>query len=281
MSVTSPSSLFFENATTSSRASITSSPSQNTSQPFLNNTACSSCAFAVDERGLQQIFWLSETLSITLDTEYVTVTSFNGSIATATNSTRTLLGDVNTLTQYLSIYDLIDSVIANPIGYYNDTPTFARGTDGNVGTTSFPYGQAFIQVTAINYHFVAFKPDTQCPANMGLDTIEADLGCQCMLNTFFPFRFPPWGVNDSLYIMDRTYYQPLASTLLNESNAAGVDDQATMEGWDGKAFESWIAEDEAFKSAFPNWRDCAFWDQGKSILAAKRHWLRSSTLILV
>ncbi len=79
--------------------------------------------------------------SVTLDTEYVTVTSFNGSNATATTTTRTVLGDVQALnTTNVPYIETLMMTIQNGESHFNPQATLVRGTNGSVGTTSFPYG---------------------------------------------------------------------------------------------------------------------------------------------
>ena len=218
---------------------------------------------AVDIQCLQQVVWLTETWSVTLDTEYVTVTSFNGSNATAISSTTTALGDAASLDSSANPYAafLYSAYIQNN-GYMNTNATFVRGTNGSVGTTSFPYGQAFAEVTAVEYRYMV--PAPPCPLNMGPNF---DDGCQCWMNTWFPPFLPEYiasGVSTTTYSLDRTYYQPLSSSQMNEQLIFGQDVVVPLAPWDGENFSAWLAEDEGFKSAVPNWEDCAYWNTGKS-----------------
>lgn len=253
----------YANTTSFSSGTVTSSPSQITSPASLN-TSCSSCVIAVDDAGLQQIFWFSQTWSVTLDTKYVTVTAFNGSNATATTNTRTVLGDLQSLDpgNIPYIFSLM-ATVENQVGYFNPNPTLVRGTNGSVGTTSFPYGQPFAMVTAINYRYIL--PNPSCPLNMGV--IEDS--CQCLMNSWFPAHVPVYSMNTTVYTLDRTYYQPLPSSVINEGIAHVADDIDSLELWDGEKFKAWLAEDENFKSAFPNWEDCAFWNRAAGPPAAK------------
>ena len=205
-----------------------------------------------------------------MDTEHVTVTSFNGSNLTAVTSTRTALGNISALDTHVDyVLSLINS-INNEVGYYNSQPTLVRGTDGSVGTTSYSYGQPYAQVTAINYRYMI--PDfNQCPMNMGIGPLGFDEGCQCLMNTWYPKNVPfvADAVNSSEYTMDQTFYTSLASSLVNAEMAAKADDIDALTPWDGQHFKSWLAEDEAFKSAFPHWEDCTFWNTGMFVLVAE------------
>ena len=272
LAVTSSPRSSFINNTSSSPSTITSSPSLNTTSSLSANTSCSSCVIALDVHGLQKIFWFSQTWSVTLDTEHVTVTSFNGSNLTALTSTRTVLGNVSALdTSVPFVQSLINPFSEQGAGvYFNFNPTLVRAKDGSVGTTSFSYGQAFAEVTAIDYLYTI--PDPQCPMGMGLYPYDSPAGCHCVLNSFFPF-FDFLGlvanVNSSVYGLDQTFYTPLASSVMNEDQAlndVGIGIGAFSD-WDGEHFMSWLAEDEAFKSAFPHWEDCAVWHTGTSSFA--------------
>ena len=257
------------NTTSPSPGTITSSPSLSTSSSLSINTSCYPCVFAVDQRGLQQIFWFSQTWSVTLDTEHVTVTSFNGSNLTAVSSTRTALGNISALDTEVSYVQSLMDTLENNEGYLNPNPTLVRGTDGSVGTTSYPYGQPFAEVTAIVYW--SSTPNPYCPLNMGYGPFtDYSSTCQCMLNTWFPaFVIPITGINSSVYTMDRTFYTPLASSMVNAGMAAHAEDFNQLTPWDSVHFKSWLAEDEAFKSAFPHWEDCGFWNAGTFVLIAK------------
>lgn len=199
-----------------------------------------------------------------MDTKYVTVTSFNGSNATAVTSTMIVSGNLSALDVSQNSYvQSLMSTLDNEVEYFNPDPTLVRGTDGSVGTTSFPYGQAYAEVDAINYRYMI--PNQYCPMNMGSGPEGGeDGGCQCMMNTWYPLNLPVTGVNSTTYRLDRTYYQPLPSSVIDEQNAGGADDIDSLPDWDGQKFKAWLASDEAFKSAFPNWEDCAFWNTGKS-----------------
>ena len=217
---------------------------------------------AVDIQGLQQVVWLTKTWSATLDTEYVTVTSFNGSNATATSNTRTVLGDAASLNQSANPYaGFLISVNEDNNGYMNTNATFVRGTNGSVGTTSFPYGQAFAEVTAVEYRYMV--PAPPCPMNMGPSNGD---DCICWMNTWFPPFVPANGVSTTTYRLDRTYYQPLSSSQMNADLILGQDVDFPLAPWDGENFSAWLAEDEGFKSAVPNWEDCAYWNTGKPSL---------------
>ena len=206
---------------------------------------------------------------MTLDTELVTVTSFNGSNATAITNTRTVTGDVKTLNTSVDyIYTLMQK-LDNEVMYFNSKPTLVRGTDGNVGTTSFSYGQAYAEVTAVNYRYMV--PYSDCPANMAKGP---GIPCTCMFDHWYPAGFPVTGISTSEYTLDQTYYAPLPASVLNENNAGGADDIDQLEPWDGEKIRAWLAENRAFKSAFPNWEDCVFWNTGKSC-SYTRFWIRS------
>ena len=251
----------FTNITFFSSGTISASPSQITSAPSIN-ASCSSCVIALDTFGLQQVVWLTETWSTTIDTEYVTVTTFNGSNATAVTSTRTVLGDVAALNASANPYlGSLASVWDGNHGYLNTMPAFARGTDGSVGTTSFPYGQPFAEVVGISYRYMV--PNDHCPMNMGQ---FPDGKCQCLMNHWYYVGLPATGVSTSTYKLDRTYYQPLASSQMNEDLMRTADNWQPLEPWDGEKFSAWLAEDQGFKSAFPNWEDCAYWNTGKYFL---------------
>ena len=274
-SAASPPDPSFANTTTSSSGTVTSPPSHITSS-LPTNTSCSSCVIAVDGAGLQQIFWFSQTWSVTVDTKHVTVTSFNGSNATATTNTRTVLGDLQSLnTSYIPYIQSVMTAIDNEVGYFNPNATLVRGTNGSVGTTSFPYGQPFAMVTAINYRYML--PNPHCPLNMGV--IEDS--CQCLMNTWFQAHVPVTSINTTEYTLDQTYYQPLPSSVVNEGYAHEADDIDSLEPWDGEKFRDWLAGNEAFKSAFPNWEDCAFWNTGKSPLLQRWRWRRFNILIVM
>jgi len=260
-SVASPSFKSFANTTSFSSGTITSSPSQTSPSPSIN-TSCSSCVIAVDQGGLEQIFWFSQTWSVTLDTEYVTITSFNGSNATALTNTRTVLGDIRSLNTTVPYIESLMMTMQNREAYFSHKPTLVRGTNGSVGTTSFPYGQPYAEVNAINYRYMLPNPD--CPPNMGAAASEHPThNCRCLMNTWFPLGPPYYSVGFTTYSLDRTYYQPLPSSAINESNAGGAGDTGSLEPWDGGKFKAWLAGNKAFKSPFPNWEDCAFWDVGK------------------
>ena len=247
------------NTTSPSPSTITSPPSPVTTSSLSLNSSCSSCVFAVDLNGLQKVFWFSETWSVTLDTEHVTVTSFNGSNLTAVTSTRTVLGNISALDTDIPYIQSLMRTLSNGPNYYNPRPTLVRGTDGIVGTTSYSYGQAFAEVTAIEY--LHMNPNAFCPTNTGI----GESGCQCSLNTWYPFFqfMPVTEITSSEYTMDQTFYTPLASSIINQNNVASLDSEiGALYVWDGKHFMSWLAKDEAFKSAFPNWKDCAVWDTG-------------------
>ena len=241
------------------QSTTTAAPSQSSSS-ISTNKSCSSCAIAVDAGGLNQIFWFSETWSVTLDTEYVTVTSFNGSNATAVSNTRTVLGNLSTLSENTYVESLMLKLDGFDL-YFNGAPTYVRGTDGNVGTTSFPYGQAFAQVTAINFR--SMTPITGCPLNMGIPQ-SYFLGCQCLMNTWYPADNLVSGVTNSKVLLNQTFYTPLASSVVNENNAGMRHEADGLSPWDGEHFKSWLADDAAFTSAYPNWEDCVFWNTGKA-----------------
>ena len=266
--VASSPSLSFTNTTSPSPSTITSSPSLIITSSLSINTSCYPCAFAVDAQCLEQVVWLSQTWSVTLDTEHVTVTSFNGSNLTAVSSTRTALGNISALnTDVDYVYSLMNS-LDNVVGYFNSHPTLVRGTDGSVGTTSYSYGQAFAQVNAIKYW--SSIPNPYCPLNMGYGPLQyqASSVCGCMLNNYFPAVAVLTGINSSVYQMDQTFYTPLASSVINEGMVEEADDIDSLTPWDGAHFKSWLVEDEAFKSAFPHWEDCAFWNTGTFVLVA-------------
>lgn len=65
------------------------------------------------------------------------------------------------------------------------------------------------------------------------------------------------------YTLSRTYYQELPSSVIDESNIKDVFDVGSVSPWDRERFKAWLAEDEGFKAAYPNWEDCAFWNSGK------------------
>lgn len=70
--------------------------------------------------------------------------------------------------------------------------------------------------------------------------------------------------------MDQTFYTPLASSVINQNNLNELDDDfGAIYGWDGEHFMSWLAENEAFKSAFPHWKRCAVCDTGTFSLVAE------------
>lgn len=207
---------------------------------------------------------------MTLDTEHVTVTSYNGSNATATTNTRTVTGNIKTLNTSVDYIYTLMKKLDNPVMYFNSEPTLVRGTDGNVGTTSFPYGQAYAEVTAVNYRYMV--PNSYCPANMGKGPSGP---CICMFDHWYPAGLPVKGISTSEYILDQTYYTPLPASVINEDNAGGADDIDSLEPWDGENIRAWLAENAAFKSAFPNWEDCVFWNTGKSFLAStepRKYW---------
>lgn len=173
------------------------------------NSSCSSCAIALDYNGLQQVFWLSETWSVTVDTVSVIVTSFNGSNATAVTSTKTVLGDFNAIsashTSYLS--SLFATVINNDQEYYyNHNASLVRNNDCSVGTTSFAYGQACGGACAINYRYM--NPNSLCPRNMTVepgDTSPGEApGCSCLMNSWFPEAYKDLvdGVETIVYSLD-------------------------------------------------------------------------------
>ena len=236
------------------------------------NTSCSSCAIAVDQIGLQQVFWFSETWSVTVDTVSIIVTTFNGSNATAVTSTKTVLGDLDAISagpigsSYISA--LFESKLMNPQEYYGHNASLVRNGDGTVGTTSFAYGQPYAEARAINYRYLT--PTDQCPLNMAAgpgSPLDGASACSCLMNSWFPEGYEDGlvsGLKYQTYSLDKTYYVPLPSTQINETNAEGVGGSDGIMSWDGEAFRSWLAEDEAFKSAFPNWEDCAFWNTGMS-----------------
>ena len=268
-SVPHPSNSSFTNITIFPSGTISALPSQITSA-LSTNTSCSSCAIAVDAQGLQQVVWLTETWSVTLDTEYVTVTSFNGSNSTAVSNTRTVLGDVMSLDASAYPYsEFLLQVHEKNNGYLNTTPAFARGTDGSVGTTSLPYGQPFAEVRGINYRYMV--PTDGCPMNMGNQGFDPDPcgSCTCVMNSWFPAFVPFRGVSTTTYDLDRIYYQPLSPSQMNEHLMVYQDLIASLAPWDGENFSAWLAEDEGFNSAFPNWKDCAYWNTGKPFLDPK------------
>ncbi|KAL8786595.1 MAG: hypothetical protein Q9195_008152 [Heterodermia aff. obscurata] len=163
----------------------------------------------------------------------------------------TVLGNVSTLDTDVPYVQSLMQSLANGASYYDAQPTLVRGTNGSVGTTSFSYGQAFAEVTAVKY--LSMNPNTICPKS----------GCQCMLNTYSPFFAfnPVTEITSSVYTLDQTFYTPLASSVINQDNLKSLDFEfGNIYGWDGEHFMSWLAEDEAFKSAFPHWEDCAVWD---------------------
>lgn len=110
------------------------------------------------------------------------------------------------------------SSISNNVGYFNSDPTLVRGTDGSVGTTSFPYGQPFAAVSAVNYR--SMLRNINCPVNMGV----VQGSCECVMNTWVPAFAPVYSMNTSIYTLDQTYYQPLPSSVVNVAAAAGADD---------------------------------------------------------
>ena len=198
---------------------------------------------------------------MTLDTEYVTVTSFNGSNATATANTRTITGDVKNLNTSVNYIDTLMMKLSNGPSYFNDQPTLVRGTDGNVGTTSFPYGQAYAEVTAVNYQYMVPIPD--CPANMGIMGYGG-VDCICMFDKWYPQDEEVTGVSMSEFTLDQTFYTPLPASVINENNATNAHIRDPIVPWDGENIRAWLAQNEAFKSAFPNWEDCVFWNAGES-----------------
>ena len=151
------------------------------------------------------------------------------------------------------------ATLSNGPNYYNPKPTLVRGTDGSVGTTSYSYGQAFAEVTAVKY--LHMNPNAFCPVSMK----AGQSGCQCSLNTWYPFfQFNPVAaITSSEYTMNRTFYTPLASSIINQNNVGSLDDEiGDFQPWNGEHFMSWLAEDESFRSNFPHWKDCAVWDTG-------------------
>ena len=174
------------------------------------------------------------------------------------------MGNVSALDTDVDFVQLLFRTFDQFEGYYNSQPTLVRGTDGSVGTTSYPYGQAFAEVAGINYLYAI--PNPPCPINMGGTGWEGESVCQCVLNTWFPAAapVPVYGVDSSGYSLDQTFYTPLASSVINQDKVSILDDKDPLSSpWDGEHFKSWLAGNEAFKSAFPNWEDCAFWNQGK------------------
>ena len=189
------------------------------------------------------------------------MTSINGSNATGVPTTRTVLGDVATLDLSANSYlfSKIYEMDEHDIYYLNEDATFVRGSDGSVGTTSFPFGQAFAEVTAINYRYMTSVPG--CIMNEGIGDMGD--GCICLMNSWFDAFAPPIrGNNNKVYTLDATYYVPIPSSQMNE-DVAGQQNDADNIPWDGAAFSSWLAGNEAFQNAFPNWKDCASWNYGK------------------
>ena len=197
---------------------------------------------------------------MTLDTEYITVTSFNGSNATATTNTRTITGDISALdTDVDYVYTLMQK-LHNPYGYWNSRPTLVRGTDGNVGTTSFSYGQAYAEVTAVHHGYGV--PDPYCPVNMRKESFSGH--CTCIFDQRYRDIEEVGSISESKYILDQTYYTPLPASVINENIASDADDSGYFGSWGGEKIRAWLAENEAFKSEFPNWEDCIFWNTGES-----------------
>lgn len=95
--------------------------------------------------------------------------------------------------------------------------------------------------------------------NMGIGAEDYD-NCQCLMNTWYR-DYAGFDVDTTKYKLDRTYYQPIPPVQMVDPEPDFADIS-----WDGELFSAWIAGDEAFKSAFPNWEDCAFWNRGKLFL---------------
>lgn len=260
-----PSNFSAASSTSLASATVTRAPTT-LSALVTTNASCPTCVIAADFQGLEQMFWLTSTWSVTLDTKYITVTSFNGSNATAVTNTRTVFGNLSTVnTANAPVVSILSTMAAGAQSYINPNAILVRGTDGSVGTTSFPYGQPFARVTAVDYRYVV--PVDGCPSNMGIPYISFGSRdqCRCMMNSWFPPFPTASGADSTTYALDQTYYQALPSSVINEGNAGSGDIVFPLKPWNGKAFSAWLAGNEAFNSQVPNWRDCTYWDTGRSI----------------
>ena len=170
----------------------------------------------------------------------------------------------------------MSSILENRVqalGYFIPSVSLVRGTDGSVGTTSFPYGQAYARVTKVAYNYMV--PISVCPLNMGArfnypssGTIQ-ETDCSCVFNTD-PQLFGAFtGTYSSNFLLDETYYQPLASTILNADNAVNISMFNTLKPWNTADFSSFLGGNAAFGSAFPGWENCVIWDAANGPPAAK------------
>lgn len=260
--VPTPSTSSFANTTLFSTGITTAFPSQ-VIPSLSSSTSCYSCVIAVDIFGLQQVFWFTSAWSTTIDTEFITVTSFNASNATAVTDIRTVLGDVAALNSLENPYfsTILDAQMQLNM-YINTDATLVRGTDGSVGTTSFPFGQAYAEVRAIDYRYLVPKPEPDCPVNMNRPYGAGD--CVCILESWFPaFKPVSESITTEMYNLTATYYQPLPSSQIGEANMESQNHDVPVKPWDGQKFSSWLAENGDLDSTLPNWRDCAFWNTGK------------------
>ncbi|KAL8792157.1 MAG: hypothetical protein Q9195_005253 [Heterodermia aff. obscurata] len=194
---------------------------------------------------ISQVFWINSTLRLTLDTEYVTVTQYNG---TAVTSTTVVTGDVDTIdpATVSAAYSMALTIpMPDPYGGLGGPGVvLANGRDGKLNdAVSIPYPSPYLGIAGVQVW-------TQTLLSQ---TIQGSVVHDCPLKTFNIFE--GGYADDSLSCIQvefsNTYYEAL-------TDLSGQPWSSTVVEIDTASFSSWVMSNETFVKQYPGLSHCTF-----------------------
>ena len=190
-----------------------------------------------------QFFWINSTLGLTLDTEYVTVTQYNGSAITGTTVVN---GDVSTLNPETvsEAYAIVSTIpIPPPYGHIGG-PSFvlADGRDGKINDAlSVPYPTPYFGIAGIQI----FSQTVQSQVSRGA------LANNCPLATFIQAGLRDDSLSSTWIEFSNTFYEVL--TCIASEQYMKIDFEINT-----ISFSSWVMTNASIASQYPQLSHCTW-----------------------
>lgn len=213
--------------------------------PTSGSAGCPRCLVVASGVPISQVFWINSTIKLTLDTEYVTVTQYNGSAVT---STTVITGDVDSLdpATVSEAYSMALTIqMPGPYeGLGGPGVVLANGRDGKLNDAlSIPYPTPYLGIAGVQVW-------TQTLLSQ---TLQGSVVQNCPLKTFDIFA--GGYSDDSLSCIQveflNTYYEVL-------THLAAEPWSSTLVEIDTASFSSWVMSNETFVKQYPELSQCTF-----------------------
>ena len=212
--------------------------------PTDGSAGCPRCLVVASGVPISQVFWISSTLKLTLDTEYVTVTQYNGSAVTGTT---VVTGDLDTIdpATVSKAYSMALTIeMPDPYEGIGPGMILANGRDGKINDAlSIPYPTPYLGIAGVQVWTQTILSQTSSGSVVN----------NCPLKTFniFAGGYSDDSLSCIQVFFSNTYYEVLTSL-------EGEPWMSTSVNIDTASFSSWVMSNETFVKQYPELSQCTF-----------------------